>query len=77
MWGVSQITFPVVVSVDVEGVEQLVVVVGQQVQTSGPGFNDIDDLLITTEQLKTHSVYRFSKSAYSVVSLQAFIGQQV
>lgn len=32
-------------SVDVEGVKQLVVVMSQQVQTSGPRLNDADNLM--------------------------------
>lgn len=40
----APLTFPVVVSVDVEGVEQLVVVVGHQVHCSGSGLNDADHL---------------------------------
>lgn len=43
-------TFPVVVSVDVEGVQQLIVIMSQQVQTSGSRLDDTDDLM-TTQQL--------------------------
>lgn len=43
---VHGLTFPVVVSADVEGVQQLVVVVGQQVQTSGPGLDNVHHLRV-------------------------------
>lgn len=39
-------TFPVVVPVDVEGVQQVVVIMSQQVQTSGSRLNDADDLTV-------------------------------
>lgn len=38
-------TFPVVVSVDVEGVQQLVVIMSQQVQTSRSRLDDTDHLM--------------------------------
>lgn len=43
----STVTFPVVVSVDVKCVQQLVVVVRQEVQTSGPRLNDANDLMMS------------------------------
>lgn len=42
--GVGGRTFPVVVSVDVESIEQLIVIVSQQVQTSGSRLDDADHL---------------------------------
>lgn len=40
-------------SVDVEGIEQLVVIMSQQVQTSGSRLDDADDL--ETTQVLVHS----------------------
>lgn len=42
--GVCSRTFPVVVSVDVKRIEQLVVIMSQQVQTSGARLDDADHL---------------------------------
>lgn len=39
-------TFPVVVPVDVEGVQEVVVIMSQQVQTSGSRLDDADDLTV-------------------------------
>lgn len=39
-----RLTFPVIVPVDMEGVEQLVVVMGEKVHRSGTGLDDADHL---------------------------------
>lgn len=48
----DRLTFPVVVPVDVEGVQEVVVIMSQQVQTSGSRLDDADDLTVK-QQLHT------------------------